>query len=196
MKLFLNTTSPYARLIRVLLMETGLESETELVFVDPWNATDDLIAANPAGKIPALALEDGTHLVESSCIADYLVHRSAGALSPHAQADTPARLEILGLGRAALDCSFGAVIQQRFAPDSALAERWLGALPRIARRLDGLCAKPSAADCDLGDLTVAVAFGYIDFRLPLVEWRRVAHRLADRIEALNRRHSLRATQPK
>ena len=35
MKLYLNQASPYARLINVLLVETGLDAETELIFVDP-----------------------------------------------------------------------------------------------------------------------------------------------------------------
>jgi glutathione S-transferase len=192
MKLFLNTTSPYARLIRVLLIETGLEAETELVFVDPWNAANDLVAANPAGKIPALVIGD-THLVESSCIADYLVRRTASPLSPHV--DSLDRLEALGLGRAALDCSFGAVIQQRFAPASPLADRWLAALPRIARRLDWIYANGTPADCDLGDLTTAVAFDYVDFRLPQVNWRSDAPHLAERVGALAQRKSLRNTRP-
>ena len=40
MKLYLNQASPYARLIRVLLIETGLDNETELIFVDPWESPD------------------------------------------------------------------------------------------------------------------------------------------------------------
>ncbi len=34
MKLFLNAASPYARLVRVVLVETGLQAETELHYVD------------------------------------------------------------------------------------------------------------------------------------------------------------------
>lgn len=196
MKLFLNTTSPYARLIRVVVMETGLENETEFVDVDPWNAPDDLLAANPAGKIPALHLDDGTNLIESSCIADYLVRRAGDTLAPHGRPDALPRLERLGLGRAVIDCAFGAVIQQRFAPDSALVERWLGALPRIADRLDAAYAKRPTDGCDLADLTVAVAFDYVDFRLPQVTWRDDAPKLAEHVARLSERPSLRATRPK
>lgn len=195
MKLFLNTTSPYARLIHVLLIETGLDAETALVQTDPWNATDALLEANAAAKIPALSLDDGTRLVESACIADYLIHRSGKrALSPLAHADAPRRLEILGLGRAAMDCGFGSVIQDRFAAGSPLAGRWLDALPRIAGRLDGLHAHP-AEDCDLAALTVAVAFDYVDFRLPHVNWRSGAPRLAACLAGLASRPSLAATRP-
>ncbi|MGH6660511.1 MAG: glutathione S-transferase N-terminal domain-containing protein, partial [Rhodospirillales bacterium] len=129
MKLYLNEASPYARLVRVLLVETGLDAATELIFVDPWQSPDELLAANPASKVPALTLDDGTRLVESSCIGDYLIRRSGRSalapLSPPSHPDAGKRLQILGLGRAAIDCSFGSVLQRRHAPGSPLIERWL-----------------------------------------------------------------------
>lgn len=191
MKLFLNATSPYARLIQVLLIETRLDAETELVRTDPWNADDALLAANAAAKIPALTLDDGTHLVESACIADYLIHRSGRTVLASRE---PSRLAILGLGRAAMDCAFGSVIQDRFTAGSPLAARWREALPRIAARLDAIYA-PSDGDADLADLTVAVAFEYIDFRLPAVRWRDIAPRLAQHLSPLAARPSLATTRP-
>lgn len=197
MKLFLNQASPYARLARALLIETELDGVTELAFVDPWAATDDLLTANPAAKIPALMLDDGTHLIESACIADYLIRRSGRTnLSPLAHLDGEARLRALGLGRAAMDCAFGAVIQQRFAPASPLTGRWLGAVPRLARALDALYAEGAvSAGFDLSDLTVTVAFAYIDFRLADIAWREAAPHLAERVGAVGRRAALRATRP-
>jgi hypothetical protein len=68
MKLFLNAASPYARLVRVVLVETGLQAQTELHYVDPWESPPDLLARNPAAKVPALDLDDGTQLIESGYI--------------------------------------------------------------------------------------------------------------------------------
>jgi glutathione S-transferase len=197
MKLYLNKTSPYARLIHVLLLETGLASETALIDADPWSAAPDLVAANPAGKIPALSLDDGTHLAESACIADYLIHRSgASMLSPLSHPDAPARLAILGQGRAAMDCAFSSVIQDRFAPGSPLSARWLARLPRIAARLDALYReRAGGAACDLADLTCAVAFDYIGFRLPGIDWRASAPQLSRQVGAILERPSLLATRP-
>ncbi len=50
MNLYLNRASPYARLIRVLLIETGLDKETELIFVDPWESPDELLIAKSLTK--------------------------------------------------------------------------------------------------------------------------------------------------
>jgi len=197
MKLFLNTTSPYARLVQVLLLETGLDAQTELVMIDPWNAGAELLEANPAAKIPALSLDDGTHLVESACIADHLIARSGKAsLAPLSHPDASRRLERLGLARAAMDCAFGAVIQERFGAASVLAERWLASLPRIAARLETLLGRTEDEEQpDLADLTLAVAFSYIDFRLPAVAWRPNAPHLAAYLDKLDRRPSLIATRP-
>ena len=79
-------------------------------------------------KIPALALDNGTNLIESACIADDLVHRSGNdRLSPLNGAQPDLRMELLGLGRAVMDCAFGSVIQERFSPGSPLIVRWLAA---------------------------------------------------------------------
>lgn len=208
MKLYLNEASPYARLCRVLLIETELAGQTEFVNVDPWAASDDYWVVNPSGKVPALALDDGTVLIESACIIDYLINVSGRAdLSVLAQANAARRLEILGFARAAMDCAFAAVIQQRFGENSGLAERWLQALPRIARRLETLTEAAArngrsaagheleAARCDVADLTLAVAFGYVQFRLPQVDWQVSAPRLAESIELLSARPSLECTRP-
>ncbi len=197
MNLYLNLASPYARLIRVLLIETGLDNETEMTFVDPWESPDELLIANPASKVPALTLEDGTQLVESACISDYLIHHSGqSTLSPMSHHDAETRLQILGLGRAAIDCSFGSVIQQRFVPESPLTERWLATLPRLAGALEELYARRISTDADLADLTVAVAFEYIDFRLPEIQWQSQAPHLDQRVSSLGQRTSLETTRPR
>lgn len=197
MKLYLNDASPYAQLVRVMLMETGLDGETKEIIVDPWSPSDELLTANPASKVPALRLEDGTTLIESACISDYLIARSGRtALSPLSHSDGTVRLQRLGLGRAAIDCAFGAVIQRRFAPGSPLTARWLESLPRIARALDLLYAdRPESDGCDQADLTVAVAFDYVDFRLPELAWTETAPALTEYLASVAGRRSLQSTRP-
>ena len=72
MKLFYASGSPYARIIRVVLREIGLDrrvSEEEVTLRDPNSA---LLAYNPGGKVPALQLDDGTILTESLLVLAYL----------------------------------------------------------------------------------------------------------------------------
>ena len=72
MKLFYASGSPYARIIRVVLRETGLDSrvpEEEVTLRDPNSA---LLAYNPGGKVPTLQLDDGTILNESLLVLCFL----------------------------------------------------------------------------------------------------------------------------
>jgi glutathione S-transferase len=196
MKLYLNKTSPYARLVLATAYEAGVASRIETVWIEPWDDAPALLAVNPAAKVPALVTDDGIALTESALLCDYLVGLSGRkALLP----EGAARAEVLsryGLGRSAIDCSFSAVIARRFndGRDGTLSERWLRALPRIAQVLEGSATKRGAA-FDLGDLAVAVAFDYVSFRLPEVKWRDAAPGLAQRVDAARARESLQATKP-
>jgi len=199
MKLYLNKTSPYARLVLVTAHETELADQLETVWIEPWNDAPELLAVNPLAKVPALVTDDGIALIESSCICDYLITRSRRddllPSQPQARADT---LRRLGLGRAAIDCAFSVVIQRRFndGAGTILSERWLRALPRAAAALDGISgARFGRKQPDLGDLAVAVAFAYVDFRLPEIAWRNDAPVLARLVDAVCTRPSMNATRP-
>jgi glutathione S-transferase len=200
MKLFLNKTSPYARLVLVTAMEAGLTERVELVWVEPWNDPKELLEVNPLAKVPALLTDDRVALMESGGICDYLVMLAQREdLMPSrldARTDT---LRRLGLARAAIDCAFGAVIQRRFSDGetTTLAQRWLNALPRAAAALDRLCgSRLDIRQPDLGDLATAVAFDYVAFRLPDVVWRENAPALSAMVETLTARPSFKTSEPR
>lgn len=197
MKLFLNAASPYARLVRVILVETGLQAQTELHYVDPRESPPELLARNPAAKVPALELDDGTQPIESDCICDYLIrHSDREDLSPASATNAAVRLQVLGLGRVAIDCAFGAVSLDPFCQPTGLAARWLSALPRIVSSLEPLITRAAPElSVNLADLTVAVAFETVDFRLPDVHCRTRSRQLLHRVAKLGKRQSLSTTRP-
>jgi glutathione S-transferase len=201
MKLYLNKTSPYARLVLTTAIEAGLGDAIEKVWIEPWDDAPELLSVNPLSKIPVLITEGGAALIESALICDYLVTRAAREdLLP--SSGTPAAREAvmrrLGLGRAAMDCAFSAVIQRRFngGKDTELSLRWLRALPRAAQALDTLAAQREAESRpDLGDIAVAVAFDYVRFRLAEVEWKAKAPALARHVDRMCQRPAMQATRP-
>src|SRR5258706_4075582 len=78
MKLFYAAGSPYARIIRVALRETGLDRrvpEEEVALRDP---NSGLLPFNPGGKVPTLQLDDGTILNETLLVLCYLDTQHAG----------------------------------------------------------------------------------------------------------------------
>lgn len=71
MRLFTFATSPYARKVRMALDFKGLSYEP----VERCYSLDhkqDLFAANPRAEVPALILDDGRTLADSTIICEYL----------------------------------------------------------------------------------------------------------------------------
>jgi hypothetical protein len=67
---------------------------------------------------------------------------------------------------------------------------------RIASSLESLISSAAPElSVDLADLTVAVAFEYVDFRLPDVHWRTRSRQLVHRVAELGERQSLSTTRP-
>ncbi len=88
LKLLSATPSPYARKVRIALVEKGIPFE--LVTENPWNSDASTPSLNPLGKLPVLMLEDGSTVFESSYILEWLeVHYPEPPLFP---ADPLARL--------------------------------------------------------------------------------------------------------
>ena len=67
MKLVVATPSPFARKARIALLEKNLPHE--VIVQNPWQTR---IAGNPLGKVPALLLDDGRVVHDSSVILEYL----------------------------------------------------------------------------------------------------------------------------
>jgi glutathione S-transferase len=67
MRILINTTSPYARLARIGLIEKGVEVVEEQL-VNPWADDQPLLDVNPAARVPAVVTEEGRHLTESLLI--------------------------------------------------------------------------------------------------------------------------------
>ena len=81
LKLISATPSPFARKVRVALMEKDIPFD--LITVNPWNANERVHPHNPLGKIPVLITDTGKPIYESSYILDWLeVHFPEPALIP------------------------------------------------------------------------------------------------------------------
>ena len=72
MQLFYVPGSPYARMVRIALIETGLDAVTRMQEVTLRDPASGLLPFNPVGRVPSLRLDDGTVLSETLLILPYL----------------------------------------------------------------------------------------------------------------------------
>ncbi|CAO1666350.1 glutathione S-transferase N-terminal domain-containing protein [Vreelandella indica] len=175
MELYLNATSPYARLVRIVLLEKGLADAVTLKWCDPWADDADLLKANPAGRIPALITEEGTTLSESMLIAVYLdsVSPNPPMLPAASLGDV---LHLAGLGQNLMDAAFTTVIARKHVgneiDESELGQRRSRAIQRLLSQLNSeLGEKQQGSSINLGEIAIAVALDYLAFRLPDVNWK-------------------------
>jgi glutathione S-transferase len=196
MKLLYARPSPFARKVRVLIHERDLQNQVEEIATAPYDSPPELIAVNPASKVPALQLNDGSVLIESNLIATYLDH--AGAHPPLLPRPLAVRaLQCWGRAEGLTMAAWLIVVEGR--RDNALQSASWKERQRLAisRTLDALEADAHDLPGALhyAHIVLGVALGYIDFRLPEESWRAVHPRLADWYATFSQRPSMLATTP-
>lgn len=72
MKLYCTMTSPYARLVRMVVHEKGLDRRVELVVAKTRTPDSPYYAVNPSGRVPFLVRDDGRTMEDSQLICLYL----------------------------------------------------------------------------------------------------------------------------
>jgi glutathione S-transferase len=72
MKLYITPGSPYARIVRMMILEKGLGSRVEIIAAQTRRADSAYYRINPSGRVPYLLRDDGIGLEESALICAYL----------------------------------------------------------------------------------------------------------------------------
>jgi glutathione S-transferase len=202
MKLFHNPASPFVRKVLLVLLETGQRERVELetVLLTPTNPSAAVNAHNPAGKIPALRLDDGTLLHDSRVIVDYLDHQHVGEpLIPRDGASRWRRLTLASLADAVMDAAVLIRYETATRPQEKHWDEWLAAQQaKIVRALvefEEAAGAELPSRFDVASIGIACALGYLDFRQPELSWRKTAPKLAAWYAEVSQRPSMLATQP-
>jgi glutathione S-transferase len=74
MKLYITEGSPYARIVRIVILEKGLADRVEIILAPTRQANSPYYQINPSGRVPCLIRDDGVGLEESALIVNYLDH--------------------------------------------------------------------------------------------------------------------------
>lgn len=194
MKLYLNETSPFSRVVLVTAMLTntqrlseGLTKTLSLEWVDPWQSPDNLKEVNPFCTIPVLELDDGTALSESVCICEYLIAAAQVNTEPDKRANISfqadehiseplvgvnyldaASVAVMGFGKTMMEIAFRTVALGRFIDGkNPLSERGKVGLAECLNKLERELSskhKDGYLRADFANLYLCVAIEYVQFR--------------------------------
>lgn len=170
MKIAYSAASPYVRKVMACAIARGIEGQIEKT----TGADNPTRAANPLDKVPTLVADDGMALYDSPVICEYIDSiGSAPKLFPPAG---PARWT--AIRRAALADGIMDASQPRRRelglPQDEGRVSWIEQQKgKVVRALDALEAEAGSLDglATYGEITVACALGYLDFRFPHEPWR-------------------------
>jgi len=198
MKLRHAAASPFVRKVMVLLHETGQTDDVELEngSTSPLDPNPGNLAVNPLGKIPCLVTADGASIYDSRVITRYLDTLHSGAkLYPEGEALWPA-LVMEATGDAMMEAAVGVIYERRLREEAKRSEAWMAAQRgKIAQAMDKLEETRFAESLDMGQVSIACALGYLDFRFPEWDWRSGRGSLAAFAKRMERRPSFVATAP-
>ena len=199
MKLMMAAPSPFVRKVRVLIREAGLIDQVEEVEVvtAPGGAPEDLLAANPLGKIPALIREYGPTLYDSRVICRFLNDRAEGSYYPDARLWEVLTLEATADG--IMDAAVLMVYEARFREEAIRSQAWVDAqwakVDRALSALESRWISHLTGPLDMGQIATGCALGYLDFRHGDRGWRTGRPQLAEWFAGFESRDSMKSTNP-
>ena len=197
MHLFITVSSPYARIVRVAAMETGLDSRMDVEVVTVRDPKSALLSYNPTGKVPTLRTESGEILSETRIILEHLDTLHLGEKLLADKYDLA--------GRASEGRIFGCLDgvstwAREFMRPEPSRFLWLMEVEhaRAARCFD-FFEKDRALQNDgirVAQIALGCTVGFADKLLDDFDWRDGRPNLAAWYDAFTERPSMRSTMPK
>ncbi len=200
MKLISSPTTPFGRKVSIVIAEKHLD--VERVDENVWAADTKVGLYNPLAKVPVLILDDGTALYDSRVIVEYLDGVvPVSRLIPEGGRERAMvkRWEALGDG---ISDAGVMVFLERKRPAEQQSRDW------ITRQLGKVESGIAAAARELGDrkfcqgevytlgdIALACALLWLEFRLPEIKWRETYPNLRAWVERIEARPEFVATRP-
>ena len=197
MKLFITTTSPYARIVRMAIEELGLASHVELVEARTRTPDCEVNALVPTGKVPTLQTDAGACFSESRLIVQYLDAMHTG--DPLVDIDPEDEDRVMEGAIEGFLNGLAVWGRENRRPESERSPGILGQeRARAERCLDWFEPRsPWLGDrADYPRLAMAAALYMLDERIREIDWRARAPELAGWYARFAERASFRLTAPR
>ncbi|MFJ2410409.1 glutathione S-transferase [Pseudomonas sp. NPDC087814] len=170
MKLVGMLDSPYVRRVAISLELYGVAFEHQSLSV--FSTFDEFSRINPVVKAPTLVLDDGTMLMDSGLILEYLeaLAPAAKKLLPQQTMALARDLQVIGLALAACEKTVQIVYEHHLRPAEKLHQPWIdrvtGQLLAAYALLEARVAeRDSDAPLTQASLTVAVAWSFTQLKI-------------------------------
>jgi glutathione S-transferase len=185
--------SPYVRRVAVALVAADVPFVHRPISL--FRHIDEFSKINPLLKAPTLVADDGTALMDSNLILDYLasVHPRIAALTPSTTPERLRHLRISGLALAVMEKAVQRHYERALRPENKRHKPWIArVIGQLAAGLAGLDAElPKSGwiggELGLADISAACAIGFVRGVVPDVVdasgYRNLAD-FSDRAEAL------------
>lgn len=172
MKITASGASPYVRKVMACAIARGIDQQLE-----KWTiaTTDPVLSnSNPLGKVPTLINDEGVALFDSPVICEFLDSiGSAPALFPAAGPARWAALRLQAIGDGILDASQPRRREIALPQDEGRVGYIDLQRGKVTRAIDVLEKEAASLGAlkTVGDIAVACALGYLDFRFANEPWR-------------------------
>ena len=187
-------TSPYARVVRVFIIETGLEARVDLVETTLRDPAMPLFAINPTGRVPTLETDDGVPLCETRIVCEYLDALHGGApLIGGSGAAGEARSQFEAFATGFMDGAAVWARELRKGPSchAPIVEWERTRATHCVDWFDDAARAPLLArPVSYGQIMLGCALAYVGMRLPDFDWRGSRARLAEWFDAFAARPSM------
>ncbi len=199
MKLIHAALSPFARKCRIMAIEAGVE--VELIADAPQDPASIVNQYNPLGKVPALIMDDGSCVFDSTVIVEVFAAKSATLIPSEFSARIATkRWEALadGICDAAVSARMEKMRKEQTAEGAAFIARQLSkidlALQFAAKEL-GQKTYCVGTMFTLADAALISALQYLGARYPEMHWRATHPNLGSYLAQHVARSSVDQTKP-
>jgi glutathione S-transferase len=171
MRLFYSPFHDFVHKVLVVIYEAGLEKDVEKIPTFPFRNLDgewvagqyDISQLNPLGKVPFLALDDGTILYSSQVVVEYLDSLSQRPLFPASGRARFDALRRLALGDAIFEFAVQMSMEGWRDPQDRRSDLFTWLWPKIDRSMDQLESEAAGwVDFDIGHAGTLQGVSYLD----------------------------------
>jgi glutathione S-transferase len=177
LQLFYSPTSPYVRKVIIVAMHLGVNDKIERLAsaASPIDRDRNIAKFNPLTKVPSARTDDGLNLFDSRVICEYLDSECKGGLFPSSGRARWVALTQQALGDGLLDAALLARYESAVRPEALRWKQWTdGQISKVVdclKEIEEQAGSLGVNKFTIGEITIACALGYLDFRYDDMQWR-------------------------